>query len=193
MSFSSLIKSLWDARFGNATIVCSVCFMKEKQHSKREKRDRWAKRDKTWKEAGWKRLPGLAVKTAPDIVVTDLELPQQTQSALAIVMYVHLASQQVQIRPQQKKTTIPGQVLLTGSGKENFAIEVFKKSVQARGEAKCWTFIFLKTEVAKFSASLWSVMVFLYAEMITNLSVYTTALITMHIPCNGASKLRAKF
>ena len=52
-------------------------------------------------------------------------------------------------------------VLLTGAGKENFAIEVLKKTVGMRRSRV--PDAFFRTEVAKFSPSLRSVIAFLYA------------------------------
>ena len=49
-------------------------------HSKREKWEAGEKWDKTWGEVGQMRLSGLAVKVAPDSVVTGQEAPQQVQT-----------------------------------------------------------------------------------------------------------------
>ena len=63
MPFCSLIKSLTDARFGNATIVCSVCSIENKMHFKKgEMGQAGEKWDKKCGEVGQMRLPGFDVK-----------------------------------------------------------------------------------------------------------------------------------
>ena len=70
MPFCSMIKSYlhWEARFGNATIICYICFMKNKNVSAKEEMGQaWEKWGKTWGEEGQVKLSGLAFKTAPDV------------------------------------------------------------------------------------------------------------------------------
>ena len=65
MSFSNLSHLYPNTRFGNATIVCSICFMKNKRvFEKGEMGQAAEKWNKTWGEVGQMRLPWPAVKTA---------------------------------------------------------------------------------------------------------------------------------
>ena len=66
----------------NATNVCSVCFMKnknafEKGEMGQAETQKW---DKSLEEVGQMRLPVIAVKTAPDSVAAGPEPPQQVQT-----------------------------------------------------------------------------------------------------------------
>ena len=89
MLFSSFIEPL---------LVCSVlihydrlfCLYYAEQNFTRKGRNGtgWEKWNKTWGEVEQMRLPGLAVKTTPDSVVTGLEGSHQVQTGPDKVQFV---------------------------------------------------------------------------------------------------------